>query len=117
MNTDLAGTAGSLLPLFVAVPLLLAGVSAVTRSRVLDRVLSIGVPLTSLAGAVWLLTLHATTPVIASAIGTMPMAEAKAIRASNTAGSVSSVPITSAVLNFQMLLAKCSARNRSGRPV
>ncbi len=69
MNTDLAGTAGSLLPLFVAVPLLLAGVSAVTRSRVLDRVLSIGVPLTSLAGAVWLLTLHATTPVIASAIG------------------------------------------------
>ncbi len=25
--------------------------------------------------------------------------------------------ITSAVLNFQMLLAKCSARNRSGRPV
>ena len=47
----------------------------------------------------------------------MPIAEEKAIRVSNTAGSVSSVPITSAVLNFQMLLAKCSARKRSGRPV
>ena len=68
-TADLVSTAGALLPLFVAVPLLLAGVSAVTRSRVLDRILAIGVPVASLAGAIWLLTLHQCTPVIATAVG------------------------------------------------
>lgn len=50
-------------------------------------------------------------------MGTMPMSAAKASSASNTFGSVSCVPITSAVLYFQIWLAKCRAMKRSGRPV
>lgn len=57
------------LPLFVAVPLLMAGLSVVVRSRVLDRFLMIGVPVLSLAGGLALMGLHRTTPVVQTAIG------------------------------------------------
>src|ERR1700752_3098325 len=47
----------------------------------------------------------------------MPMALANSTILSNTAGSVSTVPMTSAMLDFHSSLAKCSARNLVGRPV
>jgi hypothetical protein len=50
-------------------------------------------------------------------MGTMPMARANSTTVSKTAGLVFAVPMTSAVLNFQIWLAKCRARKRSGRPV
>ncbi|MFC7400720.1 proton-conducting transporter membrane subunit [Citricoccus sp. GCM10030269] len=57
------------LPLFVAVPLLFAGLSVVLRRRSVDRVLIIAVPVLVLAGAVALLLHHRDVPVLASAIG------------------------------------------------
>ena len=83
MTADLASTAASLLPLFVAVPLLLAGVSAVTRNKALDRILSIGVPVASVAGAIWLLTLHSPHP--SSPRRSAPMRPESPSRSSQTA--------------------------------
>jgi multicomponent Na+:H+ antiporter subunit D len=60
---------GSLLPLFVAVPLLFAGFSVVVRRRAVDRVLLMGVPVLVFAAAVALLAVHQHVPVVASAIG------------------------------------------------
>ncbi|WP_313815901.1 proton-conducting transporter membrane subunit [Citricoccus sp.] len=60
---------GSLLPLFVAVPLLFAGISVILRRRVLDRILIIAVPVLVLASAVALMVHHQNAPVLASAIG------------------------------------------------
>ncbi|QCU77676.1 monovalent cation/H+ antiporter subunit D family protein [Citricoccus sp. SGAir0253] len=59
----------SWLPMFVAVPLLLAGVSVVLRRRSVDRVLMVAVPVLALAGAVALLAHHRRVPVLADAIG------------------------------------------------
>ena len=47
----------------------------------------------------------------------MPMARANSTTALYDSSLVLGVPMTSAVLFFQMLLAKCSARKRSSRPV
>lgn len=60
---------GSLLPLFVAVPLLFAGVSVILRRRMLDRVLIVAIPVLVLASAIALMIHHGETPVLASAIG------------------------------------------------
>ncbi|NUL46273.1 monovalent cation/H+ antiporter subunit D family protein [Cellulosimicrobium funkei] len=60
---------GSLLPLFVVVPLLFAGISVVLRRRMLDRILIIAVPVLVLVAAVALMVHHRDTPVLASAIG------------------------------------------------
>src|SRR5690606_9571746 len=62
-------TAGSLLALFVAVPLLGAGLSVILRRRVVDRVLLVGVPALAVAGSVALMLFHRETPVVATAIG------------------------------------------------
>ncbi|WMY79063.1 proton-conducting transporter membrane subunit [Citricoccus sp. I39-566] len=62
-------TAGSLLALFVAVPLLSAGLSVIFRHRVVDRVLLVGVPVLAVAGAVALMLFHREVPVVATAIG------------------------------------------------
>lgn len=58
-----------LLPLFAAVPLLGAGLSVVTRSRVLDAVLSVGVPLASMVAAIALLVHHQGHPAMAVSVG------------------------------------------------
>lgn len=58
-----------LLPLFVAVPLLAAGLSVVVRRRPLDAALSVAVPLASLAAAVALLAYHAEHPPMAVGVG------------------------------------------------
>jgi multicomponent Na+:H+ antiporter subunit D len=60
---------GSLLPLFVAVPLLFAGLSVVLRRRVLDRILILAVPVLVLIAAAALMAYHRDVPVLASAIG------------------------------------------------
>ncbi|MEV4902146.1 proton-conducting transporter membrane subunit [Citricoccus sp. NPDC055426] len=62
-------TAGSLLALFVAVPLLGAGLSVILRRRLVDRGLLVGVPALAVAGAVALMLFHRETPVVATAIG------------------------------------------------
>lgn len=62
-------TPGSLLALFVAVPLLCAGLSVILRQRVVDRILLVGVPVLAIAGAVALMLFHREVPVLASAIG------------------------------------------------
>ncbi|GAA1132777.1 proton-conducting transporter membrane subunit [Citricoccus alkalitolerans] len=60
---------GSLLPLFVAVPLLFSAISVILRRRALDRILIIAVPVLVLASAVALMVHHQDAPVLASAIG------------------------------------------------
>ncbi|HEY4614965.1 MAG TPA: proton-conducting transporter membrane subunit [Citricoccus sp.] len=62
-------TPGSLLALFVAVPLLLAGLSVILRRRALDRVLLVAVPALVLAGAIALMVHHQEVPVLSTAIG------------------------------------------------
>lgn len=58
-----------LLPLLMGGPLLLAGVVTVVHSRVLERLLLVAVPLTSLLTGLVLLGQHADEPVIAHHVG------------------------------------------------
>lgn len=59
----------SLLPLFVAVPMLCSGASVVLRRRAADRVLIIAIPLLVLVAAIALMVYHREEPVLASAVG------------------------------------------------
>ncbi len=59
----------SLLPLFIAVPLLATGVLVVARNRWLQHALLIAVPALSAVGGAALLVFHQTTPVLAHSIG------------------------------------------------
>lgn len=58
-----------LLPLLMGGPLLLAGIITVVQGVVLERVLLVAVPLTSLAAGIALLRQHVTEPVIAHQVG------------------------------------------------
>lgn len=59
----------ALLPLFVAVPLLAAGLLVVFRHRLVDRVAMVGVPLASALAGAWLIAGHASEPAIAHQVG------------------------------------------------
>lgn len=59
----------SLLPLFPAIPLFMAGLLVVARFAWLERVAMIGIPLASATGGALLLAYHTGTPTIANQIG------------------------------------------------
>lgn len=58
-----------LLPLFVAVPLLCAGLLLLVRNPVVGRVVLVGVPLASAFGGLALLVAHTRVPVLSDSIG------------------------------------------------
>lgn len=61
--------APSLLPLFVVIPLLGAGLLVVARRHVVETVLLITVPIVMILGALWLLLFHRTEPPLSHAVG------------------------------------------------
>ncbi len=62
-------TAASLLALFVAVPLIGAGLSVMVRRTMLDRILLIAIPAAAVAAGIALMLHHRDVPVLATAIG------------------------------------------------
>lgn len=61
---------GALLPLIAALPLMLAGVTALVPGRVFHRIVLLGTPLATGLLGVWLLVEHLTgTPVLAAQVG------------------------------------------------
>ncbi|GHD04906.1 proton-conducting transporter transmembrane domain-containing protein [Zhihengliuella salsuginis] len=62
-------TLSSLLPLFAAIPLLLAGLSVVFRRRWLDRTMLLALPGAALVGAVSLIVYHQSHSVLAHSVG------------------------------------------------
>ncbi|MGO1285458.1 MAG: monovalent cation/H+ antiporter subunit D family protein, partial [Brachybacterium sp.] len=59
----------SVLPLFVAVPLLAAALLVVARRRALEDAVLVGAPILISAGAVLLMLTHLSEPVLAHAVG------------------------------------------------
>lgn len=59
----------SLLPLFIAIPLLSAGLLVIARVKWLERLLMIAVPIASFVGAGALVAYHQSEPVISNAVG------------------------------------------------
>lgn len=61
--------APSLLPLFVVIPLLGAGLLVVARQRVLEVLVLLAVPVVMILGSLWLLLFHRTEPPLSHAVG------------------------------------------------
>ena len=61
--------APSLLPLFVVIPLLGAGLLVLARQRAVEVALLIAVPIVMLLGSIWLLLYHRTEPPLSHAVG------------------------------------------------
>lgn len=59
----------SYLPLLATIPLLMVGITAILRFKVLDRLLLLAVPVLTMAGGLLLLERHRTDPVIAHHVG------------------------------------------------